>query len=49
MNEKNDGIFFMLWEDFVEVFNMVDVCLIQDDASYLCVSRHFKFGRGKMF
>ncbi len=30
----NDGIFFMLWEDFVDYFNMIDICKLNDNANY---------------
>lgn len=35
--EKNDGIFYMLWKDFVDYFGMVDICRIDDNANYLNV------------
>lgn len=32
---KNDGIFFMLWDDFVNYFDMVDICKINDNANFV--------------
>ncbi len=32
--DKNDGVFFILWEDFVNFFFMVDICKINDNASF---------------
>jgi hypothetical protein len=31
---ENDGTFFMLWEDFVQYFSMIDICRINDNAHY---------------
>lgn len=31
---ENDGIFFMLWQDFVRYFAMIDICQINDNANY---------------
>jgi hypothetical protein len=30
----NDGTFFMLWEDFVNFFTMIDICRVNDNANY---------------
>lgn len=47
--QKNDGIFFMLWEDFVNYFSMVDVCTLDDNANYLSVESDFDKANGEMF
>ena len=47
--EKNDGIFYMLYEDFVNYFSMVDICRIDDNANYLSVESDFKKENGEMF
>jgi hypothetical protein len=31
---KDDGIFFMTWDSFVNFFAMVDICKINDNACY---------------
>lgn len=33
-DDKNDGIFFMFWEEFPEYFQLVDICKIDDHANY---------------
>lgn len=47
--DKNDGIFFMLWEDFVNYFGMVDICKVDDNANYLDVESDFNKHNGEMF
>jgi hypothetical protein len=32
--QKNDGTFFMLWEDFLNYFLIINICLINDKANY---------------
>lgn len=39
---KDDGIFFMLWEDFAEYFVIVDICYINDNAHYYFHADNFK-------
>ena len=39
----------MLWEDFVNYFDMVDICKIKDNANYLNVDVDFDKKRGEMF
>lgn len=29
-----DGVFFILWEDFLTYFQLVDICKINDNANY---------------
>jgi hypothetical protein len=31
---NTDGVFFILWEDFVTYFQLVDLCKINDNANY---------------
>ena len=33
-SNKNDGIFWMLYEDMVTVFDQVDICKVDDEAVY---------------
>lgn len=47
--EGNDGTFFMLWDDFVNYFSMVDICTLDDNANYLCVDAEFNRHNGEMF
>lgn len=48
-SEKNDGIFFILWEDFVTYYDMVDICKINDNASYSNVDAEFNKKNAEMF
>ena len=32
--DKNDGLFFMFWEEFPQYFQLVDICKIDDTANY---------------
>lgn len=47
--DKNDGIFFMLWEDFANYYGMVDICKIDDNANYIEVESDFNKHNGEMF
>ena len=47
--EGNDGTFFILWEDFVNYFGMVDICTIDDNANYVSVESEFDKHNGEMF
>jgi hypothetical protein len=31
---NTDGVFFILWEDFIIYFQLVDLCKINDNANY---------------
>lgn len=33
-SEKNDGVFFMFWEDFLEYFQVINICKVDDKANY---------------
>ena len=46
---KNDGTFFMLYEDFVNYYSMVDICKINDNANYLTSDADFDKKNGEMF
>jgi hypothetical protein len=48
-SQKNDGIFFILWEDFVNYFDMVDICKINDNANYTNVDAELNKKNGEMF
>ena len=39
--DKNEGTFFMLYEDFVEYFFMVDICKLNDNSNYNFVPQEF--------
>lgn len=30
----NDGIFFMFWEDFLQYFQIINLCKVNDNANY---------------
>jgi hypothetical protein len=47
--QGNDGIFFMLWEDFVNYFDMIDICKVKDNACYLNVDIELDKKRGEIF
>jgi len=32
--DSDDGIFFMLWEDFLDYFQLVNICKVNDRANY---------------
>lgn len=34
LTEKNDGLFFMFWEDFLEFFQIINICKVKDNANY---------------
>jgi hypothetical protein len=42
---KDDGVFFMLWEDFDQFFVVVDLCHINDCANYFYKELNFQSGR----
>lgn len=35
--DEYGGTFFMLWEDFVQYFTLIDICQIQDNANYFFI------------
>lgn len=47
--EGNDGTFFILWDDFVNYFGMVDICKVNDNANYVSVEAEFDRHNGEMF
>lgn len=32
--QKNDGVFFMFWEDFLKYFLIINICKVDDRANY---------------
>ena len=46
---QNDGTFFMLWEDFVQYFSMLDICKINDNANYYSLQNEYVDNQPKMF
>jgi hypothetical protein len=48
-SERNDGVFFILWEDFVNYFFMVDICKINDNASFTNLQAQFSRKRAEVF
>ena len=47
--QRNEGKFFMLWQDFLNYFALVDICKINDNANYLFFEREFKSSSGEIF
>lgn len=46
---NTDGIFFILWEDFVTNFQLVDICKINDNANYNFLETSFKHLTASLF
>lgn len=46
---NTDGIFFILWEDFVAYFQLVDICKINDNANYNFLETSFKHLAASLF
>ena len=44
--DKDDGIFFIVWEDFLQYFQLVNICKVNDKASYYYEELTFPKGRG---
>jgi hypothetical protein len=34
VKDENDGLFWMLFEDFIRVFDTIDICKIDDKAKF---------------
>lgn len=47
--EDSDGIFFIIWEDFLKYFQLVNYCKINDSASYNFVASNFEHLVPKLF
>ena len=47
--DKNEGIFFITWDEFLEYFGMFDICKINENANYLCAEAEFDRHNGEMF
>ncbi len=43
--DKDDGIFFMFWEEFLEFFQLVDICKIDEKANYYYEELSYPKGR----
>ena len=41
-NVGDDGVFFMLWDDFLDYFIVVDICRMNDNAQYIYECNTFK-------
>ena len=41
-NIGDDGVFFMLWENFLEYFVIVDICRLNDNAQYIYEEDDYK-------
>ena len=48
-NFKDDGVFFMLWDDFEKYFVVLDICRVDDNAHYFYLSNNFQRGKPKLF
>jgi hypothetical protein len=42
-------VFFILWEDFVNYFFMVDICRINDNASFTNLEAEFSKKNAQLF
>jgi hypothetical protein len=47
-SESERGSFFMLWEDFVNFFDILSICKLQDNASYSSCQCEFSRKRAQM-
>lgn len=47
--QNSDGIFFMIWEDFLKYFQLLNFCKINDNASYNFLSSNFDYLVPKLF
>ena len=47
--ERNEGKFFMLWEDFFTYFALVDICKVDDNANYFFFEKTFSSHHGEVF
>lgn len=43
--EKDDGIFFMFWEQFIDYFQLIDICKIDERANYYYEELNYPKGR----
>ena len=48
-NKDKDGVFFILWQDFLQYFSIVDICKINDNASYNFLEAEFEHLGGRLF
>lgn len=47
--KDKDGIFFILWEDFLKYFQLVDICKLNDNAHYNFLEGDFEHLAPKTF
>jgi hypothetical protein len=45
----DDGIFFMLWEDFEKYFVIADICKVDDNAHYYYVTDTFQKNKPNLY
>lgn len=46
---EKDGIFFILWEDFLKYFQLVEICKLNDNAHYNFVPAEFQNLQPQLF
>lgn len=49
LNFDDDGIFFMLWDDFEKYFVIVDICKIDDNAHYYYLPGKFSKNKPNLY
>ncbi len=49
LNYGDDGTFFILWEDFLKYFVILDICKINDNAHYYYVSNKFEKNKPNLY
>jgi hypothetical protein len=47
--QYNQTVFLMLWEDFVNLFDMLDICKLSDNSNISSVECEFTRKNGQMF
>lgn len=48
-NCGEDGIFFMLWDDFSKYFIVLDICKIDDNAHYYYLTDYFQRNKPNLY
>ena len=49
VSQGNDGTFFMVWEDWISFFDIVDICRLSDNANYSFCESEINRKRAEMF